>query len=283
MIFYICGDNMKVLIYNNNGRDVGKTGLSRLVNKLNKEGVQYHILSDEELNDNFSADVVFTLGGDGTLLYLNEFSNRTRIPLIGINTGRLGFLSEFDKEDIENAVDLFIAGKLYLEERICAKVIHNGNSYIALNEACVQRLYFEGSNSVISTLEVVADGARVLKAKGDGIIISTATGTTAYSLSAGGPILTPNIDAFSITPIAAHSLGQRSIVCSTKVSYDVTFIRGLKMGLYVDGKYIATLAEGDSFSISKHEEPTLFLRRDSYDFFSRFHKKLQENFGEAND
>jgi NAD+ kinase len=274
---------MKALIYNNNGKDVGKICFNKLIDKLTKENIEYVVLTDDDLNKDFVADVIFTLGGDGTLLYLNEFANKTRIPLIGINTGRLGFLSEFEKDDIEEAVDCFVSKKLYLEERLCAKVTHNNNSYIALNEACVQRLYFEGANSAISTLEVVTNGSRVLKAKGDGIIISTPTGTTAYSLSAGGPILTPNIDAFSITPIAAHSLGQRSIVTSTGFDYSVTFTRGFKMGLYVDGKYIATLSVGDSFSITKYEKPTLFLRRKSYDFFVRFHKKLKENFGEEND
>lgn len=274
---------MKVLIYNNNGKDIGKTCFNKLINKLLKENIDYQILTDNDLNKDFIADVIFTLGGDGTLLYLNEFANRTRIPLIGINTGRLGFLSEFEKDDIEDAVDYLKSGQLYVDERLCAKVTHNGKSYVALNEACVQRLYFEGANSAISTLEVTTKDSRVLKAKGDGMIISTPTGTTAYSLSAGGPILTPHIDAFSITPIAAHSLGQRSIVASTNCEYNVIFTRGYKMGLYVDGKYVSTLSVGDSFCISKYDSPTLFLRRKSYDFFVRFNKKLKENLGEEND
>ncbi len=272
---------MKVLIYNNKGRDPKGELFSILTAELKKVGIEYSPLTDEKLNDDICADAIFCLGGDGTILYVNEFANRMGIPIIGINTGRLGFLCEYEKENIADAVASFALQKLKKDQRICARISFKGKEYLALNEACVQRVFTETESSTISTLDVCVDGKSVAKFRGDGVIINTPTGTSGYSLSAGGAILAPDTDVFMITPLAAHCLFMHhSIVGSSKSDYSINVVKGGNVGLYVDGKFVSMIEEGESVKLIKHECPTVFLRDNEYDFFGRLYNKLKEDVGD---
>jgi NAD+ kinase len=121
------------------------------------------------------------------------------------------------------------------------------------------------------------DGILAEKFKGDGAIICTATGSTAYSLSAGGPILAPMVNAFSISPIAAHALNKRPIVCSSDSIFEFEIIGKTHCGLFVDGRHIAELKNGDKVVVEKAEKQTVFLRRTSFNFYKRLTEKLKDN------
>ncbi len=271
---------MKVLIYNNVGRDSQGELYSKLAIELEKENIEYERLSDDNLFKNLTGDAVFCLGGDGTILHVNEFANRLSIPILGINTGKLGFLCEFERDCIVDAVKAFKSGNLIKDGRICARVLFNGKEYLALNEALVQRVFTHEPVCAVAAIEVTVNDSNVLKYRGDGVIVNTPTGTTGYALAAGASILAPNTDVFMITPLAAHCLFmQHSVVASSQSEYKVTVKNQCDAGLYVDGKFISVLSKGDSFIVTKHEKPTYFLRKEKYDFFGRLYNKLKEDFG----
>lgn len=265
---------MKVLIYDNKAKDERGIWLHELTENLIEENIEYQVLKDEDLKEDFSADAIFVLGGDGTVLFINEFANRNNIPIIAINAGKLGFLSEFECYDIKQAVTLFKNGQLKKDVRNAMEVEFNGKKYCVLNEAFIQRIYIDGFGSIVTEASVEVDGQEICEVKGDGIIICTQTGSTAYSLSAGGSILAPGINAFSITPIAAHGLHQRSIVCSSDAEYKINVTGKTYVGLFVDGMFIDKLELGQSFKIRKAKNQTVFLRKQDFDFFKRLKIKL---------
>ncbi|MBE7061518.1 MAG: NAD(+)/NADH kinase [Clostridiales bacterium] len=277
MILCSRGGNMKVLIYDNKAKDEQGIWLHKLVENLVDEGIEYQVLTDENLSKSYSADALFVLGGDGTVLFVNEFANRNNIPIIGINAGKLGFLSEFECYDMKSAVTLLKNGDLKRDERSVIELQFNGQTYCVLNEVFIQRIYIDGFGSIVTEASVYCDGLDICDVKGDGIIICTQTGSTAYSLSAGGSILAPGINAFSITPIAAHGLSQRPIICSADSKIEVKVTGKTLVGLFVDGKFVDKLEAGQTFKLTKAKNPTVFLRKTNFDFFKRLKMKLGGN------
>lgn len=167
-----------------------------------------------DFQSDFDVDLIISFGGDGTLLDTVPLIGARRIPVIGINTGHLGFLSHVAATEVRLALSDLVAGKYRVEERsmLCLeqpKDLFSGLNY-GLNEVAIQR---RDTGSLI-TAEVSVDGTPLATYRGDGLIIATATGSTAYSMSAGGPILTPDARNFVITPLAAHNLYLRPIVIS---------------------------------------------------------------------
>lgn len=268
---------MNVLIFVNRAKDTDRKNLDSLKSSLEKRNIKYETLFAGE-NDSCSltdVSALFVIGGDGTLLRRTEFANLNGIPLIGINAGKLGFLNEFETAEIETAVSLLSQNKLVRENRATIKAEFNGKTFYALNDIVIQRTYIDAHGSVL-TLNLLIDGKKVSTLRGDGIIVATPTGSTAYSLSAGGAILAPGIDAFIMTPISAHSFTQRPIIFSSNSIAEVQFVCSTSAGLIVDGCFSETLSNGDVVKIGKAEAPTVFLRRDSYDFYDRLTRKLKE-------
>ncbi|MBP5332077.1 MAG: NAD(+)/NADH kinase, partial [Lachnospiraceae bacterium] len=169
-------------------------------------------------------DCCIVLGGDGTIISTSRLLDGRDIPILGINLGHLGFMSSVEKDDIARAVDLLIGGDYLLEARmmITAGIMRNGEmlgrEYTALNDVVISRL---GFSRMISTRAFVND-ALVNTYFGDGIIISTPTGSTGYNLSAGGPIVTPEAELMVITPICPHSLNMRSVVVAANDMIKIT-------------------------------------------------------------
>ncbi len=269
---------MRVLIYDNKGKDVGGLWLNKLKDLLVKEDVEYRVIEDCDLHDNETADALFVLGGDGTILFMTEFASKNSIPIIGINAGKLGFLTEFECYEMQNAVEHLKSGTLYRDERATMKVTYKDKIYYALNDVFLQRIYNDATGSMIVDINVDIDGDRVSKFKGDGIIVSTPTGSTAYSLSAGGPILAPKMNAFVVTPIAAHCINHKPIVFSSRSACDVSIDGRSKAGLFIDGNYIDKMQLGDSFTINKNSHSIIFLRKEDFNFYKRLARKLNNNF-----
>ena len=195
---------MIVGIYTNKSKDVGGIWSNKLHSLLNRKDIEYVDIFD----GNFSAvnpvkdmpreklDVIIVLGGDGTILGLTTYASENDIPIIGINAGKLGFLTEFETFEMESAVELIKSDKLKPDERILLQIEIGERCYFALNDCVLQRIYSEENmGSQVIGLSVSLDDTLVDKISGDGLIISTPTGSTAYSLSAGGSAATSNGEA----------------------------------------------------------------------------------------
>ncbi len=270
---------MHVYVYDNKEKDVGGKYLKKLTELLTAKSISYEILKDEDLLGSGKADALFVLGGDGTILWLVEFANKNDIPLIGINIGKLGFLSEFDSCDIENAVNTFSEGSLIRDERMTLKVIFNGNVYYSLNDVFLNRVYNDNLGCMTVDVQVAVGNRDAQRFKGDGVIVCTPTGSTAYSLSAGGPIVTPGVNAICITPIAVHAFSQRAIICNADEGCEICLTGKASASLFVDGKLIAEMNKGDVVKIEKAIKPTLFMRKHDFDFYKRLTEKLKFDCG----
>ena len=266
-----------VFIYYNKNKCANNAEITVLTDALEKENIDYEFISGENLNEKRSGEAIFVLGGDGTVLLVSPFSNANRIPIISINFGKLGFLSEFEAEQIDEAVKLLKNNQLVLDEKLSLEIEYNGEKYFGLNDVYLSRAYSKESRDLLTSVSVFADNVPVSSFKGDGVIISTPTGSTAYSLSAGGSVLSPNVSALQITPIAPHSLCQRPIVCSAESNFNVKINDGAIAELFIDSFHIATLSNNDSFTVKKSKQPTQFLRRKNYNFFNILQSKFSSD------
>ena len=218
-------------------------------------------------------DLVAVFGGDGTLLYAARLVGANRVPILGVNLGSLGFLTEVKLDEMHEAFELLLAGRCQLEERVLldVEVIRSGQvcaRYRALNDAVINK----GALARIIELEVSANEQPVLFTRADGLIVSTPTGSTAYSLAAGGPILYPTLEAFIIAPICPHTLTNRPVVIPDKVSVMICLRRGTDVMLTVDGQVGMPLEPQDCLRI-RRAEPTLRLL---LPFGNTFFKLLRE-------
>lgn len=267
---------MKALIYINGAKDGSEKALKTLSTALKKRKTEYSIiyaLNPLTEQDILNVSVVFTIGGDGTILGLTELLSKKQIPIIAINTGKIGFLTEFEPTFIKKAVDLFFENSLAKDQRAVLKVDYNGKSFYALNDVVIQRIYKENENGIIINAQVKIDGEIVDVISGDGVIVSTPTGSTAYSLSAGGPVLAPGINAFSLTPISAHSLHNRPIIFSSLSKSEITLLGGYA-GVFIDGKFISEINATQTINIERAKKDVIFLRNKNSNFYKRLIKKL---------
>lgn len=266
---------MKVLIYANDSKPKSENFVKTFSDILVGEKVDFEVIDSSFLQKKATADAVFVYGGDGTILALTEFCSENFIPVIGFNAGKLGFLSEFEISDAKNAVRLLKNGKLKKDVRSILKISVCDNDFYALNDAVIQRTYNEESDGRVISVSVFIDEYFVDEITGDGVIVSTPTGSTAYSLSAGGAILSPGINAFIITPLSAHSLHQRPVVFSAN-SICTVKAESENATLFVDGKKAMLLNKGDVIKIEKASENLVFLRKSESNFYRRLDEKLNK-------
>ena len=255
----------KVFIDENVSSEIGRTDLSSNINDF------YRFV-----------DILFVLGGDGTLLgYARDFSSYS-IPILGINLGHLGFLSEAEPDDLPNAIDKILNGNYYVEHRMMieTEVIRNGKVIypsIALNDIGIAK----GSFNRMIKCAVYADDLYVSTFNGDGVIISTPTGSTAYSLSAGGPIVVPYISVILLTPVAPHSLMARPIVFPADEEIHIIVESTHKdIGLTIDGQLGYPLEANDEIVIRRSENITSLIKWKERSFFEVIRKKLQGEEGD---
>jgi len=223
------------------------------------------------------ADVLFVLGGDGTILgYARQFA-RTSLPMLGINLGHLGFLSEAEPEDLEGAVRKVLEGDYCLEERLMieAEVVRGGNvvlrDLVSLNDIAISKDRF----GRMVTCNVYVDDMYVDSYTGDGLLISTPTGSTAYSLSCGGPIVSPHIDVMLITPICPHTLHARSLVVAANQEVRVEVeANHPELILSVDGQIFHTLEKHDTVIVRQASYKTTLIKWRDREFYDVLRQKL---------
>ncbi|MGI9533630.1 MAG: NAD(+)/NADH kinase, partial [Thermodesulfobacteriota bacterium] len=245
---------MKIGIIGKRGKKEVYKIAGDLIKWLDEKGVEFYV--DKELGKNIgidkslkqselpkNVDLVVVFGGDGTFLNVSQQVNKYNIPILGFNLGGLGFLTEFTVNEIYPIMEMIISGDYEIEERemISATIFKKGKKsgeYKVLNDLVINN----GEISRIIDLAIFIDGDRVTTFKADGIIFSTPTGSTAYSLSAGGPIAYPTLPVILITPICPHILTNRPLVVSNEMEIKVKVLTGDQSSyLTLDGQETITL------------------------------------------
>ena len=265
---------MKVGIYTNRLKDADYFWTKKLHTLLDKENIEHiEIRADSDKND---IDLLIVLGGDGTILKLVNFAIRAEVPIIGINAGRLGFLTQFEMSELEKAVDIIKDKNYKFEKCPLLEIFVDGKTYYALNDVVFKKVYSEDFYDKIVRLSVKIDTSDVDLIDGDGVIISTQKGTTAYSLSAGGSILAPGIDAFMMTPICAHSLHNRSIAYPTNLDCQITLFNDCTCGIITDGLFVNKIEKGESVTVKKSSKFINFIVKNNSNFYDRLLEKLRK-------
>lgn len=263
------------IFYNKNYFANNKFYLNKITEFLTAADFNYKFIENKE--DIVDIDVLIVLGGDGTILTVASKCAEKEIPIMGINYGHMGFLAEFERDKLDVALNILASEKYKIQKRSMLKISCGGNEYYALNDMVVQRS--TSGNEFCNTINISAeiDGSTVDKFLADGIIVSTPTGSTAYSLAAGGSVLTPDIEAFILTPICAHSLHSRPVVYSDKSVLKLYPVEtNTALNVVVDGATIDCLKHFDEITITKADCFVKFITANDSDFFNKLLFKLNK-------
>ncbi|HEX5813700.1 MAG TPA: NAD(+)/NADH kinase [Methylomirabilota bacterium] len=221
-------------------------------------------------------DLLIVLGGDGTLLSMARAVGDLGTPILGVNLGDLGFLTATTLDEMLPAAEAALAGRMAVDERmmLAARLVRGGatlGEFVALNDVVITK----SAMSRIINLRVAVEGQYATAYRADGLIISTPTGSTAYCLSAGGPILFPTMDAVVLVPIASHTLTNRPIVLPGAQRIEVTLMTDQEVMLTVDGQVGVHLREHDTVQVEKAPARVRLLRFPRTDFFTVLRSKLK--------
>ncbi len=273
---------MKVGIYVNTNRDLGCETAKKFIDIFQRKGVEVFVVKGAEDFINLPcytleyiakfSDILIVFGGDGTMLSVARRVVKNDIALLGVNKGKLGFLTECEDNDSEKVIDRLLAGDFFVEERTMLKVNIGQDSYLALNEVSVSRLMSKRTIDV--SIEV--DGGLCDIVSGDGVIISTPTGSTAYAMSCGGAILSPDVKAIGITAICPHSLNSRPMVVSdqSKVRLTPHNCNVNDLVVCIDGECVAQYGENLVVNVEKSECTTKLIRLNNKNFYSKLIQKM---------
>ena len=235
-----------------------------------------HLAREEELVAN--RDLVIAIGGDGTLLRAAKLAFPHRVPVLGVNLGRLGFLADLSPLQVTQGLDAILAGRYCAEERcvLLCEILRDGAplaTQIAVNDVVIQRW----STARLITLNTYVDGRFVHTQRSDGMIISTPTGSTAYALSGGGPILDPTLPAMVLVPICPHTLTNRPLVISNNSRIEIDFAsdNAEDSRVTADGNPMPILKAGDRIRITRHADAVRLIHPSGHDHFATLRAKLQ--------
>jgi NAD+ kinase len=240
-------------------------------------GSSSRVLSRPELGRR--ANLIVVLGGDGTLLAAARALDELDIPVLAINLGGLGFLTSFPREELYPALEIVLAGKHRISDRtLLASALERNGEVIARHRALNDVVVNKAAPARIMDLDLSLDGNYACSYKADGIIFSTPTGSTAYSLSAGGPILYPRVEAFVITPICPHALSNRPLVVPDHVRIELVVQGGEEPAfLTVDGQVGVEVKHGDRVVVTKAKTKLKLVRSADNFYFDILRAKLKWN------
>ena len=226
-----------------------------------------------EVKDVKEADLIISFGGDGTMLVASKEAMKKDIPIMAVNMGTLGYLAEINPENAIEMLEKYQNGEYIIDNRNFLKVKYNNKKYYALNELVVIK---GGLMSHLMEVEVYSNDIFVNKYRADGVIVSTPTGSTAYSLSAGGSIVHPNLKALIITPLSPHSLNARSIVVDGNdyLSFKI-FSRDNDAHLNLDGSEYLKVDSSDRISAILSKKKIRIVRSGNKDYYSILREKLK--------
>ncbi len=216
-------------------------------------------------------DLVISLGGDGTMLRAAMLAFRADVPVVGVNMGKKGFLTAMDLEDLPDGLTAVLEGRCLQQERMVLECEVGEKVFYAFNEVVAGKRELQH----MVQLEVFINGRFFHAYSGDGVIFSTPTGSTAYSLSAGGPIVEPSLECIILTPICSHSLMDRSVILHPETRLEVRVLREKVMpSLSFDGREEVTLPEGGSFRLGKADRKLRIIKLPDYSFYELLREKF---------
>lgn len=274
---------MRIVVIPNN--HIYETGdlLSRVCDILRADGAEISVLaprggipaSEEIAAALRDADAAIAIGGDGTIVHVAKAAATVDCPVLGINGGRLGFLAGLEQHELDQLPRL-LCGE-YIEEprtllQVSVRCGDGERSYLAMNEAVIAR----GGLSQLLDLQVTSDGRDVLCCRGDGVIIATPTGSTAYSLSAGGPIVDPAVECMVLTPVCPHTVASRASLLPTDAVLTVraSSVDGGNAFVTVDGEESVGLAQADSVTIRRAQPTARLIRMASATVYDILQQKM---------
>lgn len=282
---------MKIAIYGNLHQEQHAGNLAHIFGTLRRNnvwtGIERHffeylstlipgIEADKVIESNdFDADFIMSIGGDGTFLRTAGRTGRKQIPIVGINTGHLGYLSEVSADDFDFLFAELSKGEYKVEQRTILEISTDAGvalpNRFALNEVAIQK----NASASMLRMETEVNGNRLGTYLGDGLIVTTPTGSTAYNLSVGGPILHPVSGCFAISPIAAHSLTMRPLVISDSSTIEITTVSGRSQTFRVaiDG-YSVSFPIGSRITLKKAGHTVRLLQRNGHNFACALRNKL---------
>jgi NAD+ kinase len=219
-----------------------------------------------------SAALLITIGGDGTLLRAARVAVQHDLPLLGVNTGRLGFLTEFDEDDPRlGDLPALVERGLFTEERTALEAEYGNRRYFALNDVVVRK----GEVSRIVPFGLSVDNGATTRIAADGICVATPTGSTAYFLSAGGSLIAPNVDAFGVVPLLPHTLFSRPLIVPTSSKIEITSDQeSAQAHLECDGEVLSEVEPSSSVFIRCHPKRVRFARTAPLHFLERLEAKM---------
>ena len=245
---------------------------------------KYNIIYDKDFNESNlhtmyqSADVIIVLGGDGTLLSSAGYASEHKTPLLGINLGNLGFMADVELTDLEKALKAFMHGDYTIEHRfmIDASIKKTGGgveNFSSLNDVVVTRASYQR----MVAFDVNVNGDHLASYQGDGLVVSTPTGSTAYSMSAGGPVVDPSLDVCIITPVCPHTMSSKPVIVPGNAEIEIRFKSTFDDMAMVtgDGQTGIRLSEGDIITIKGSAKTTGLVKLSDKSFYEILNRKLQ--------
>lgn len=222
------------------------------------------------------ADLAIVIGGDGTMLAAARDLVRSRVPLVGINQGRVGFMTDIGHDDMHAGVGAILDGSYTIEERalLDAEITRENKTIlrtIALNEAVIGK----GSQGRLIEFDLSIDGEFIYTLRADGMIVATPTGSTAYALSAQGPILHPAVPALTLVPLNPHTLSARPVSVSDRSAIEIVLVHALDARAHFDGLALADMAEGDRLLLKRSADVVRFVHPPGYRYFATLREKLR--------
>ncbi len=256
---------MKIGVFVNTNKDPNGSIEKTVLSVAKEKGI-----TAEKFECGKHYDFVVVIGGDGTILRVASPCAELESPILGINKGTVGFLTEIEPKDIAEAFDKIKARDYMLERRAMLDADIRGKKYRALNDVVIAKT---GVGHAVS-IEVKINGVTIDGFKCDGYIVGTPTGSTAYSLSAGGSVVSPNIPAIVLTPINAHSVRTRSIVVGSFENVSLVCADSSGAAIAIDGEHVADVECGEEIAVTGSETSLLFVRLGKTNFYSRMLGKL---------
>ena len=283
--------NKKIIVFPNIDSDPGFEVAQSVIRLLREKGrltaLCPMVYEDEPLNlSSFdfdtsvledelpSAEMVITIGGDGTMLRAARAAAESNTPILGINMGGKGFMAELEFDDI-GLIDLAATGNYTTESRMMLDVVVMRNNKMVCHDFALNDVVIKGDNKVID-LALYGDNQRIMQFSGDGAVVATPTGSTAYSMAAGGPIVEPSASTIIVTPICAHVLEAKSIVLDSdrRVTVEIGYKKHNPAYMSVDGGEHVNIQCGDIVNVNKSAIFTKFVRIKERSFYQKVNEKL---------
>jgi NAD+ kinase len=248
---------------------------AKFLRQVKSSKIQKYKLKSFDHGDNLkNLDFFLSMGGDGTLLESVTYIGKAEVPILGINTGRLGFLATISREETEKALEILFNGHYKIDSRSVLKLISTPRLFGDLNFALNDFTIMKKDTSSMITVHVHVDGELLNSYWSDGIILSTPTGSTGYSLSCGGPLVYPRSESFIITPVSPHNLGTRPIVLSdsSEISFQIEG-RSKKYLISLDSRF-ETIDESVRLKIKKERFKVRLVELPDHNYFNTLRQKL---------